>query len=1075
MMFSKTILYTLIIFFCSIYSLIAQPNADGIPFVTNYDLDTYLAEESNWSVAQDDRGVMYFGNDEAVLEYDGTVWRKIKVPGQLYIYSMTSSKDGTIYLGGVDDFGRLIVNNEGKKVYESLKYLIEDSSTVLRVWKTYVKKGNVYFCTIDKIYKYFVKAHKIEVINLNTKTGFLTFFVNGKFYLSDYEDGIMEISDDNKTTVSNVSAYLNKDIFAMLNWSADTILVATKQEGLTLLNVKTGVVSDFAQNEDAKRTNEILIDANIYSGVEIGENRFAFGTLNNGIFLINKKGCVLMHLNEKNGMQNNVVTNIYYTGNNEGILWATLLSGITSVNLNSQVGYFSEESGLDVALYGIAEHKNITYVSTFEGVYKMQVDAEDGIRFVPIQNDNKERTYDLINFISPNGKEILLAGSVNDIYEIKNGKLKKLGVEQEINRLYQSKINPSILYAATAKGIMKFNYKNGEFIKEKGILGVKDKYVASIVEDKNGDLWYNTLSESVLISPEGKVKSLPKTIQDKDGFFFGISNMVFFASGKELLKYNYETGEFQHYEQLNNYYGKIGREYKKFFTLSDTSGVMFYGVNHKSLSELVTYSNGNWQIDSTAYKILPSMSYNSAYQNSNYVMLGGQEGLFLVRNVNAIPKTRFNTLIRRVNIGSDSIFYDGNENFKIEENDSIYKLFAIEPITYRYNNINFQYSSLFFEKEDEIVYSSYLKGFDSKWSSWSKDLSRGYTNLKEGEYSFLLKAKNIYGNESKLTIFNFEILPPWYRTWWAFSIYLIFAFVIIRISIMLYTRKLQEDKKRLERIVEERTAEIIEKNHRIERQNIAITDSIKYAKRIQNAVLPDKQTSGLFEYFIYFKPKDIVSGDFYWVSNLEKQNRLVVVAADCTGHGVPGAFMSMLGTSFLNEIVAKLDVVHSDDVLNLLRENVIKTLNQGTKGREEERQKDGMDMALASIDLETLTLEYSGANNPLVLIRDDELIEYKPDKMPIGAYVKQDIPFTRKEIELKKHDVFYMFSDGYVDQFGGPRGRKYMKKRFKEFLHAIHKNPMHEQRRLLSDEMFKWMDGQEQIDDQIVIGMRLIN
>jgi len=327
---------------------------------------------------------------------------------------------------------------------------------------------------------------------------------------------------------------------------------------------------------------------------------------------------------------------------------------------------------------------------------------------------------------------------------------------------------------------------------------------------------------------------------------------------------------------------------------------------------------------------------------------------------------------------------------------------------------------------------------------------------------------------SHQAVVEFRILPPWYLTWWAYILYFLLAFVFIRITVALYTRKLQEDKKRLEAIVKERTAEIVEKNKRIEHQNIAITDSIRYAKRIQTAILPDKQTSNKFEYFIYFAPKDIVSGDFYWIHHFEKKNRLIVIAADCTGHGVPGAFMSMLGTSFLNEIVGKLDIIHSDMILNRLREYVINTLSQGIREGKDDERKDGMDMALASIDLATMKLEFSGANNPLVLISDNQLVEYKPDKMPIGAYVKQDEPFRREEITLKSGDTFYLFSDGFVDQFGGEDGRKYMKKQFKDFLLSIHHESIETQRELLKSEMERWMDGYEQIDDQLVIGMKVV-
>ena len=342
-----------------------------------------------------------------------------------------------------------------------------------------------------------------------------------------------------------------------------------------------------------------------------------------------------------------------------------------------------------------------------------------------------------------------------------------------------------------------------------------------------------------------------------------------------------------------------------------------------------------------------------------------------------------------------------------------------------------------------------------------------------------MKSRNIYLQESVTAEFSFEIQPPWYRTLWAYFIYITTGIFLFIISIKLYTRKLEADKRKLEKIVEERTAEVVkqkneieEKNKEIEQKNKDITDSIYYAKRIQDSILPPVEVAletGV-EVGIYFKPKDIVSGDFYFIKNIKNANVLIVAAADCTGHGVPGAFMSMLGSSLLNEIITKPEINHADLVLNELRESVINSLNQ--EGKETET-KDGMDIAFVAYDYKNKMVEFAGANNPLYFIRNNELIEYKGDKMPVGLYDRKQDLFSRSEINVQTGDVLYIFSDGFADQFGGEKGKKYLYKRFKEFLLSIHQLPMNEQASLLEKEILEWRGDIEQIDDHIVIGIRI--
>ncbi len=246
-----------------------------------------------------------------------------------------------------------------------------------------------------------------------------------------------------------------------------------------------------------------------------------------------------------------------------------------------------------------------------------------------------------------------------------------------------------------------------------------------------------------------------------------------------------------------------------------------------------------------------------------------------------------------------------------------------------------------------------------------------------------------------------------------------------------------------------------------------ITDSIMYAKRIQTALIPSLELfSDKLEHFVLYKPLAIVSGDFYWVSSPDRMQ--IIIAADCTGHGVPGAFMSMLGVTLLNEIVIGKHISMPDQIIENLRQGVIKSLNQVA---EEDSIKDGMDIAICVVDFENNTLWYAGANSPLYLVRDGELIHYRADKMPVAIHYRMD-PFTLHKIDLHKGDAFYIFSDGYADQFGGPREKKFMSKQLKGTLVSMSGKSMLEQGERLNEIFEEWKGDNPQVDDVTLIGVR---
>lgn len=280
----------------------------------------------------------------------------------------------------------------------------------------------------------------------------------------------------------------------------------------------------------------------------------------------------------------------------------------------------------------------------------------------------------------------------------------------------------------------------------------------------------------------------------------------------------------------------------------------------------------------------------------------------------------------------------------------------------------------------------------------------------------------------------------------------------------------------LEQKVSERTEELVRQKDEVEKQSRKIVelynnlnDSIRYAKRLQESILPpmERISALLEESFIFFRPRDIVSGDFYWMDSVD--DKVVFAAVDCTGHGVPGAFMSLIGHNALNQVVREQGNVRPSVILNKLNEISFSALH---KYRDNSLVRDGMDMALCTLDKKRGLLSYAGANCPMYIVRDGDIMQFKPDKMPIGGFELRDSTFADHHVEVQKGDMIYIFSDGYPDQFGGERGKKFMYGKFRELLKSVSDLGMNEQRNALKESLLAWKGQREQVDDILVIGVR---
>jgi serine phosphatase RsbU (regulator of sigma subunit) len=381
-------------------------------------------------------------------------------------------------------------------------------------------------------------------------------------------------------------------------------------------------------------------------------------------------------------------------------------------------------------------------------------------------------------------------------------------------------------------------------------------------------------------------------------------------------------------------------------------------------------------------------------------------------------------------------------------------------------------------KEPQLVNYQYkLEGFD-QWSEITKNSSITYNHITEGNYTFILKASSGDGavTVNPLTI-SIIIKEPIWKKFWFYPLNVLLLITLIFIYVKRREYKFISEKRILEEKVRERTIEIQNQKNEIELQrdmidekNVSITSSIKYASNIQNAVLPPAELINrlLPDNFILSKPKDIVSGDFYWLA--EKDNKIVFTVADCTGHGVPGAFMSILGITLLNEIVNIQGITRSDAIVTELRDRLINTLKQS---RKDITTSDGFDIALCVLNLQQKTIQFTGGMSNLVHIHDGSLNVIRADRNSVCVIYDNSGPFTIKEIDYKEGDIIYLFSDGYQDQFGGEHDRKYFVHRFYTLLLDIHRKPMLKQKEILEKNLKEWMGDTEQTDDITVMGIRL--
>lgn len=961
--------------------------------------------------------------------------------------------------------------------------------------------GNIWICTNG----YGVSKFDGETFtNYSTSNGLSSdvvyyFYENSKKekWFATYGGGI-SVLKNNKFTSLQVDTFSCKDFFVIKEDKKGNMWLGSKGNGLFKYDGKTF-------------TNYTVKDGLTYNAIftlyfDVND-RLWIGTTSGGLnYMENEK----IKPFKMQGLETDLISGI--TNDIHGNLWCSSEHGLIKIEGNKSYTLFTENQGLlSNTIFSICpDSEGNLWIATSLGISQFKNEAFISYTVKEGLSSNKTTTTFLDSrnnyLIGTNGSGLCYFKG-NAIYPITSEKLNN-GIiyailEASDGKIYLGQENSN-------DGVLILEYKNGNYVYSGAINSGGDiKTVTKIIEDRNKNIWIATYGIGVYKLSGGQL-----THYDASGELS--SNNI--LTLHEDVKGNIWIGTYQY--GLIKFDGKTFKQFTKENGLADNTvwsinedskGNLYFGSNENGVS---CYNGKNFHVITTSDGLPSGLVYSIETGNDGYLWLGTDKGLCRLKlddNFSIISKRNYdeNDGLKSLDINQNGLFIDKNNSLWISTSngltvynqkydyinssppkivitdirlshqhpdwskfsdsvDKATKLPISPSFNYNENHFIFNFQAL----TTNIVYYQYMmEGLDEDWSPLSTGNEVMYPNMPAGKYTFKIKAINKDGVESKeLCSFSFEIRPPFYQTTWFYAI------VIIVISGGIYgfinyrTAQLAKEKKILEDKVEERTAELKTANSNLSLAYHEITDSINYAKKIQQAILPLERSisNELPDHFILFKPRDVVSGDFYWYT--KKDEKIYIAACDCTGHGVPGAFMSIIGTSLLNETINENVSLKPSDVLNILRDKLINALKQRTGDQE---SKDGMDMVLCCIDKASNTLWFAGANNPLYYITNNELNEFKGDKQPVGIHGIESKPFTNREIKFNKGDMIYLFSDGYPDQFGGSQGKKFLYKRFKEILIEISKKPITTQRLELEKTFEDWKGNHFQVDDVLVIGVRL--
>lgn len=1060
-------------------------------------IDEGLSASSVNTIFQDSQDFIWIGTQDGLNRYDGYHIKTFKTDlnsktsiSSNFINCMFEDKEGFIYVG-TNDQG-LSVFNKYTETFTNYKAGLGSktlsNNSVRHIIELNAKELLIATDEGLNIFNKNTKQFSVAKLNGNGITDNLTYVfkaAKGNVYVASNGNGIFEYDVNSKTltnylipkTISkksdlNLSDKINVRCITEVNGA----IWCGSDDGVLVFNPNNKVferVINFDSGPESRYNNRIVSyskDQNsdyLWLGTWGGLIKY---NLKDGSFNLIKHDDF-----DQNSLSNDKIS-FLLTDNRKNLWVGTLDKGI-NIYFPSSIKFplYNFNNGLtNDYIYSLLKTSDKTlWVGTADGLFTM---GEKSSKFLDVSDIIKKHQGQTVLSLLEDKEGRIWIGCYGQGIIIYNPKTKtskrilsdnsKMGT---ITKIIQDK-NGTIWAGTIETGLYAINPNTLEYIRYSSSNGLSSDGVYCIYENKSDNtIWVGTLDGGICIlnfitDSEKPFVTTFKHIDNKNSISSNsVNNICNAANGiywigtsNGLNKFDYKTKQFTVYTEKdglpNSYIYDVIPDKDNNLWLPSNFGLTKFNPNIENKNGSA-FKNYNTKDGIQAREFNQGASFLC---NDGKIIVGGVSGLNYFD-----PKD-----IKENNETPNSYIYSFGRQGKEVLTDSsiIFKKFI--ELSYKENYFTFEFVTLDYISPEKNKFMYKLEGYDNNWSSPSDVRYASYTELPGGTYTFKIKATNSDGvwRETPYEI-TIKVIPPWWKTTWFYIVSAIFATAGVFGFISYRTNSIKKENKILENKVSERTKELAEKNR-------DITSSIEYAKRIQEAILPSKDLifSKLKNAFILYKPKDIVSGDFYWFG--EKGDYKIIAVVDCTGHGVPGAFMSMIGHNLLNQIVAEKNFSDPGKILEELHKGVQAALKQGHNDVD---TNDGMDVAMMAINTETRECLWAGAFRGLVIINNEgDIDKIEGNKYPVGgAQLDSERVFTTHKRQLNKNDCVYMSTDGYADQFGGPKGKKFMVRQFHDNLQAIHQYSVSEQQKELENKFNEWKGNLEQIDDVLVIGIKV--
>lgn len=759
---------------------------------------------------------MYFGNSNCILEYDGTEWRRIYMPNYSTVRSLAIDNKNILYAGAYNELGFLVPDKIGNLKYHSLTHLIDPVYQEFGdVWNIQCIDNEIYFLTENYLFRY--KDQKFDYWLKSNRRFYLSYKVDNELYIQDMGKGLMKLEDDSLVLIKNGSFFSNKRIHSILPFH-DKKIICTRTQGLFLLDPesKTHQITPFSElSVEAKNLNNFFLENIYYCGIPLDDDLFAMGSIMGGVLVVNKDFEVVDVINEESTGIVSSAQDLFY---DEGkALWIAMANGISRVDILSPYRYWNNDKGINGSISDVATIDSTIYISTGSGVYYTSTKADNknySINTFKAVEGRFEQTWGFLYFILPDtdfmeirkklhdpdhyyhphsDEMLLLVASSNGLYQIKDGESIFISNHKPIFDIYQYKKDPSKIYLALANGIALLSYENGQWV-DYGMQFKIDHKIGQLDEDSIGNLWASASYKGIYRIQKPLSKNSKVQLFNEENGLPNVQAIQFIHYQDTLL-----------FLSLNNYYSiQHPTDSFKVYTVQEQ-------IPEDTLETLVDSLSWYQQIGN-----ITSNLYVSTYADSSE-WFGTTDAIFRYLLTKEKDYGIDPAIIRKVTL-EDSVIFNGTNYLNVEGSSDTILNKLLNPssvvdietvLEFNDNSLSFHYSVPYFEEEDKNTYSYYLEGYEKDWGEWTSKTTKDYSNLPEGEYIFKVKGKNLYQLESKPAEFKFTILPPWYRRFGAILAYIVIGIILIVVIVRLYTIRLIRDKEKLEKIVIERTQEIL--------------------------------------------------------------------------------------------------------------------------------------------------------------------------------------------------------------------------------------------------------------------------